>query len=258
MADLITAFLIPGSRLCLLIGLTVGVCLLCGPQRTRRWGTAWLTTVMVVYWLLSMPVISTGLATRFTGDTGRVRTAADLSDTAAIVVLGAGVETYEADGRHVTIPHGQSALNALEAARLYQLRPVPIVVSGGLADPGRTREPESAVLRALLVDAGIPSEQILLESGSRFTFEQARDVAALLKSRQWRRFVLVTSPGHMPRAADTFRAQSVQPVPAVARFMSERPAPPPRWLPTEESLFVGQIAAYDSLAWVYYWARGRL
>lgn len=258
MTDVFKAFLIPGSRLCLLVGLTLGLFFLYGPKRARTWARAWLTVITVAYWLMSLPPISIGLATRFLGDEGRVRSTADLSGASAIVVLGSGIQTYRTDGRQLTVPESQTAFNALEAARLYELRPVPVIVSGGLAAPAPTRKPESEVLRDVLVDNGVPGERILLESASRTTFEQARNVASLLKTRRWTRFALVASPGHMPRAAATFRGQGVQPVPAIAQLMSERAASSTSWLPSESALFVSQTAGYDYSAWLYYWARGRL
>jgi uncharacterized SAM-binding protein YcdF (DUF218 family) len=63
---------------------------------------------------------------------------------------------------------------------------------------------------------------------------------------------------HMPRAAATFRAQGVDPIPAVARFRSDALVPAVRWRPSDAALGVSRRAFYDYLAWLYYWQRGWL
>ena len=259
MSDLIKAFLIPGSLWCLLIGLTA--CLVVAHLwRAVRGRAIWALTVLAsLYWLLSLPPVSDRLATLFDPQSGRPRSAQELSSASAIVVLGSGVHSYRASERDITVLSDESVLNALEAARVYRmLQPVAIIASGGIADPRIERVPESETLRDALVRIGVPSDHILLESMSRTTHEQALNVAPLLKARHWERFALVASPMHMPRAAATFRAQGVDPLPAVARFRSDPLVETAPWRPSDAALGVSRRALYDYLAWVYYWQQGWL
>ena len=260
-AELIKAFFVPGSLFFLLLGLTAGVLLAYGPRRSRRLAIPALALLAIGYWLASFPVVSDALNTRFHSDEAHSVMLPDLSGAQAIVVLGAGATGYAAEGRTVTIPSQQTIFNALEAARVFQLLAgrLPVIASGGVGDPDTVKDPESVLLRDLLLRYGVPSEQITLESTSRTTHEQALLVAPLLKEGGWDRFVLVAPPVHMPRAVAVFTAQGVQPIPAVSQFQSD---PPPvrtaRWMPNEAALQASTRAAYDYLAWGYYWMRGWL
>ena len=181
----------------------------------------------------------------------------DLSDVVAIVALGAGVESYGVDDQVVALPREQSVLNAFEAARLYRLKPMPVIASGGIPDPETQRITDSSIQRDLLLRAGVTPADILLESTSRTTHEQAEEVAKILRARGWTRVALVTSPAHLPRAVPTFRAQGIDVVPAAARFRSNEPQPDPvPWLPSGTARKVSYITLYDYMGWVYYKARG--
>ena len=190
-------------------------------------------------------------------------TAADVADVQAIVVLGAGANGYGAGERAVTIPDRQTVFNALEGARLSRLLSdrVMVIASGGNGEPDSRQEPESVVLRDLLMRAGVPEDRILLESASRTTHEQAINIAPMLKAHHWARVALVTPPVQMPRALGVFEAAGVHPIPAVAPYRSDdsvKGGPASRWLPNGEALDVSSRATYDYLAWVYYWLRGWL
>jgi uncharacterized SAM-binding protein YcdF (DUF218 family) len=261
--SLIKTFLIPGSLSFLLLGLTAGVLLAYGPQRSRRLAVPVLTFLAAGYWLGSLPIVSNALATRFHARSAQPVTAADLEDVQAIVVLGAGADGYVGSERMVTIPAHQTVLNALEGARVFRLLSgrVPVIASGGIVDPDAQQDPESVVLRDLLMRAGVPDDRILLESNSRTTHEQAINVAPMLKVHQWSRVALVTPPVQSVRAVAVFQAAGVHAVPAVAPYRSEdsgKKRPASRWLPDGEALDVSARATYDYLAWVYYWARGWL
>jgi len=262
-ADLVKALLVPGSISFLLIALTGCVVLAWGPRRSRRIAVPALTILAAGYWLASLPIVADALATRFPARSAQPATAAGLGDVQAIVVLGAGADGYGAGERVVTIPDRQTVFNALEGARVFRLLSgrAPVIASGGIVDPDAVQEPESVVLRDLLVRAGVPGDQILLESASRTTHEQAINVAPMLKAHQWARVALVTPPVQMRRALAVFEAAGVHPIPAVAPYRlddSVKGRPAPRWLPNAQALNVSSRATYDYLAWVYYWVRGWL
>ena len=262
-ADLVKALLVPGSISFLLIALTGCVVLAWGPRRSRWLAVPALTILAAGYWLASLPIVADALATRFHAGSAQPATAADLGDVQAIVVLGAGANGYGAAERVVTIPDRQTVFNALEGGRVFRLLSgrVPVIASGGIVDPDALQEPESVVLRDLLMRAGVPEDQILLESASRTTHEQAINIAPMLKTHQWARVALVTPPVQMRRALAVFEAAGVHPIPAVAPYRSDdsvKSAPASRWLPNGEALDVSSRATYDYLAWVYYWVRGWL
>src|SRR5437879_5994071 len=125
--DFIKTFLIPGGKWFVVLGFSAGVLMLYGPPPLIRWARRWLTTLAVLYWVLTLPVIADRLAAPLSGTNGHKPQLDDISGAAAIVVLGAGAESYSADGQSVTLPAEQTALNAFEAVAVYRVRPRPVI-----------------------------------------------------------------------------------------------------------------------------------
>ena len=177
----------------------------------------------------------------------------------AVVVLGGGAATYSAGGQVVGVLTTGSILRALEGARVAKLIGARLVVaSGGEPRPDLQLKPESEMLAAALIAAGVPADRIVQESTSKTTRDQAQLIPAILQARGVNRFVIVTSPVHMGRSLALFRAQGVEPVPSVAPMRSEH-LPPPSWIvPNVNSLVVSDEAIYDYSAWLYYWWKGWL
>lgn len=95
-----------------------------------------------------------------------------------------------------------------------------VVLSGGVHDG--TRIYGAKQLKGKIMGKGVAPSRIILEDESQNTHEQAVNVVALAKKREWRRILLVASAYHMPRAWLTFLkatleagiADSLQIVPA--------------------------------------------
>jgi uncharacterized SAM-binding protein YcdF (DUF218 family) len=260
LVEFIKAYLIPGSVMFLLLGVTVGALGLFGRDRLRRWARAWLAALAVLYWLLSTPLVAGALEAALGREYGPLGSAAEAQGAQAVVVLGGGSATYRARGAEVDVPSASSALRALEGARVYAMLGDPVVfASGGEAEEADVDNPESAVVRAVLEGAGVPAERVILESDSTNTHEQAMELAPILRERGFERFVLVTSPVHMRRALGVFRAQGFHPVPSAALQRSETaPDFSSLFLPHPEALRLSAAALREALALAYYGARGWL
>jgi uncharacterized SAM-binding protein YcdF (DUF218 family) len=258
MADLVKSFLVPGSISFLVAGLVVGVALLYCGERARRWGRAWLTVLLVVYAFLSTPLGADWVAAPLVRGFTPVTTAEQARGLDTVVVLSTGGEVYRAYGEEISEMGKSTSFNALEAARLYRLlAPATVIASGGIVTPGGRREPEAEVLAGGLGRLGVPRERIVLEAQSRTTREQAVNVAGILAKRRVRRFLLVTTADHMPRANAAFRELGLQPVPSVSLYAQS--TPPGLWhrlRPGIESLKQSDWACYEYLARVYYWRKG--
>lgn len=109
----------------------------------------------------------------------------------AIVVMGAA----QYDGR----PSPQLAARLDHVVTLYAegLAPV-VVVTGGKQPEDRFTEAEAS--RDYLVERGIPSDSILMESEGRTTYESLQGVADLLEARGLSRVLVVTDPFHSLRS----------------------------------------------------------
>jgi uncharacterized SAM-binding protein YcdF (DUF218 family) len=89
-----------------------------------------------------------------------------------------------------------------------------LLFSGGTPD---ARPAEAVVARDLALAAGAPADRLLLETRSRSTFENAREVAALLAARDEREVIVVTCDFHLLRATAHFRAQGLRVFPVASR-----------------------------------------
>ena len=124
-----------------------------------------------------------------------------------IVVLGGGAtqDTPDMDGRGGLTDGAANRL--LTAARLYRRLHVPVLVTGGqvYADSGA----EALVARRLLLGLGVPEMDIITETESKTTGQNAQYTAAILKERGLARPLLVTSAFHMKRSVLNFEKQGV-------------------------------------------------
>lgn len=259
-ADIVKTYLVPGSISFLILALAVGVALLYGGDRMKRWGRGWLTFLAVLYWALSTWLVADWVAAGLVGSYRAISDAAEAKGATTIVVLSVGSTAYSVNGQEVPELGKDTAFNVLEASRLYRLLGKPwIVASGGAGDSEKPRMPDSEMMRDSLVKLGVPADRILLESKSSNTREQATFTADILRKRDVGTFVLVTAPEHMNRAVGTFRALGFTVVPSVSAFKEpERGFWWERIRPSRGALLQSDWAVYEYLARVYYWLQGWL
>jgi len=80
-----------------------------------------------------------------------------------------------------------------------------LILSGG--DRRRTTETEGEVMKALAIEMGVPESQIITETKTHNTMEQAVELAKLLSATKAKRIGLVTSALHMMRSERTFKGR---------------------------------------------------
>jgi len=130
---------------------------------------------------------------------------AGLPEVDAIVLLGGGIVNPASPRLEPELDAHGDRLGY--AARLYKAGKAPvIVVSGGnvFDEPGMLSNAEYSA--QLLERWGVPRSDMVLESDSRNTYENARETARLLPATQTT-ILLVTSAFHMRRAIPLFEAQ---------------------------------------------------
>jgi uncharacterized SAM-binding protein YcdF (DUF218 family) len=235
----------------------LGVCLAAWP-RTRSWALRYFIAIAAALWLVSTPIVATGLVSLVDGGYRPLERAADARGAETIVVLGGGAVTFHFGGLRLNTPSISTAFRVVEAARVYGLIGHPqIVLTGGVAIPTSSATgPESEAMRDAILRLGIPADHLVLESSSRNTREEALAVRRLLEGRERQPFVLVTSSTHMPRSMAAFRAVGLNPIASPAPFFSEGGLGIWRWLPNDVGLMVSDAVVYDAAARVYYWSRG--
>ncbi len=177
----------------------------------------------------------------------------------AIVVLGGATQAplpprieVEVNGSFDRLLHGLRLLRAGKAPGL-------ILSGGAIAWLTGSSLPEAARMARLAAEYGVEPGQLLLESRSRNTRENAVHTARLMGERGLKRVLLVTSARHMPRAAGVFRKAGVDFVPAPTDFrVAAKPFSPWRLLPDVESLDASSRAVKEYAGLAVYRLRGWL
>lgn len=176
----------------------------------------------------------------------------------AIVVLGSGSVHFPFSQNFKPSVIGYSRIN--EGARLYYLcksesnRNCKLIVSGG--DPLRIGKSESEVYKAALMALRIPEQDILVETNSRNTYENARNSKRIIDKLQPNYLVLVTSNTHMQRSLAHFEQFQMQAQPSAADYTQVRMS----FLPTGQHFanldsavheYLGQLRVpiYNLLGW---------
>ena len=260
LVEVVKSFFIPGSITFLMFGLIVGVALLYFQGAAAKWGKRWLTLLAVLYWTLSTPLCSNTLEAILSHGYETQASPVELERLEAIVVLGGGSSTLRSDTQEMDALSKPGILRVWEGARLYGNMDQPwVVVSGGMNERAGALTPESIPMRDMMIDLGVPADQILLEASSQNTYEQALRLRSLLDAHGIENFVLVTSPTHMRRAMATFIGRGFNPIPSssaqhVEGFLSDQ------WvfLPDSDALEASRLAMREGMALIYYALRGWL
>jgi len=132
-----------------------------------------------------------------------------------IVVLGGGIASDHRLPANGQIS-GSSLARLVEGIRIHNnLKGSKLILSGGAVfDP----VPEAEVLADVALLLGVEEENILLESVSKDTEDQAKIIREIANLDENERFILVTTAAHMPRAVALFRSFGMQPIPAPIDF----------------------------------------
>jgi uncharacterized SAM-binding protein YcdF (DUF218 family) len=235
----------------------VGVALLYW-RRSATMGRRWLTAAVIGYWLIATPLGSFVFSAPLVGGAPRLEASGEAAGAQAVVVLGGGIVTYIGDSYAIDDLNG-SALRVIEAARVYKLLGDPLViVSGGdtqRIDPPRS---EAAAFRDRIVGLGVPASRVVVEDRSRTTREEVLILKSMLAARHIDRFVLVTTPAHMPRSLGAFRRVGLNPIPSASRRRSAQHDTIWSLWPDRESLANSDDALYAYVGWLYYRMRGWL
>lgn len=136
-----------------------------------------------------------------------------------VVVLGGAVDPA------VTAARGIPTLNAAGQRMTELVRVAPLLPDAVLAFSGGSGRvipgtlTEADVARAFFEGLGL-ARPVLYENRSRTTWENARDLAALVHPVPGQPWLLVTSAAHMPRAVEAFRAAGFRVVADPVAFLS--------------------------------------
>jgi uncharacterized SAM-binding protein YcdF (DUF218 family) len=172
---------------------------------------------------------------------------ADAAGARWIVVLGGGYATFP------TVPatlrlEGSTLERLVEGVRLYRmLGGAKLIVSGG---PTYDGVPQADVLADAAVSLGVPRGDVVLESTSVDTQDEAKLIKEIVHDDQ---IILVTSAVHMRRSMGLFRKQGMAPVAAPAGYW-----PGGSMLPGAANLVRAEHADHEYVGMLWSKLRGTL
>jgi len=171
-----------------------------------------------------------------------------------IAVLGAGIRPekgYPASSQLSEI----SLARLVEGIRLQRhITGCRLILSGGAVFHP---VPEAELMAGAAKDLGVSEKDIVLESSSRDTEEQARRIRGIVGRDK---LILVTSASHMPRAMALFRKEQMEAVPAPAGvcIRTEQPLSPDDFYPDADALRKAETAFHEYIGILWAKLRGRL
>jgi uncharacterized SAM-binding protein YcdF (DUF218 family) len=145
-----------------------------------------------------------------------------------VILLGGSIGATEVNGA-IEEDLNEAVDRVRYAASLARQNPdAPVLISGGQTFPREGARSEAEAMAQLLHELGVPRERLQLETASRTTSENARELSGddALSQRRW---ALVTSAFHMPRAVGVFRREGIDVVAAPTDWRVDLGAPLMTW-----------------------------
>lgn len=255
MYHLVVDLLRPYTLLCLLMG--AALVNLWSRRRETRGRLLCLTVPFVALVLLSLPAMSYlllgTLEWRYPPVTQRP------ANVEAIVVLSAGIRPPDAVRTRAELDP-DSLYRCLHAAEVYhQGPPCPVLLSGGKVDPEAPGPPTAELMRDFLLKLGVNAADLITETQSRTTYENAAQCRTLLEPRGIHRIVLVTDATHLLRALLCFRKQPIEVIPSGCQYRATHlDYKLTNFLPSSDAALNCQRAIHEWLGAVWYWIHGRI
>ncbi|MFT3764097.1 MAG: YdcF family protein [Minicystis sp.] len=217
-----------------------------GAPPARVWGrrarvAAWILWGAI--WILSLPFTSAWLTywAETRGPDLQEALAGRDPDKAAMVVLSAGIRTYEKSIPLRERMDGTTTARVLTAARLWHRHRFGLVIVSG--SPAALPH----CMKDLLVAMGVPADRVVTETESTNTRENARFSADILRARGAEAVVVVTSATHLRRAVRDFARAGIDAIPAAADLRGMNPQAYDTLLPSVGGLAGTHVVLHEIL-----------
>ncbi|WP_236002320.1 YdcF family protein [Paraburkholderia elongata] len=183
-------------------------------------------------------------------------TPASFAQRTAIIMLGGGT-IYDDDDILVPPPDvlARIAVSAQNYAACKRTAAMcQVIVSGG--NPQRRAATEADTYLPYLLRKQVPRTDIVLENSSRTTYENARNVSAILERSRYDSLILVTSAYQMPRALLDFHHFGLTPQPLISSARRAHLGVLPRYdnlvnaeIALHELIGIAQFHVYRAIGW---------
>jgi len=237
----------------LLLTLAAALAWVCRQAGWPRRTTACVATLVLLLWAACTPIVAGWARSTLRVSRGPAPTSCD-----AVVVLGGGMRPATEAPDDIELAD-DSVIRCLTAIQVCQTLPkCPVFVSGGVVVPIGYRT-LGGEMEKFLRAFGLADAEIVAESTSRTTHENAVETAKLLKARGLRRITLVTHELHMRRAMACFRAQGLEVIPVSCREQGRGgPWTARVFLPASTALHQLTEVWHEWLGIAWYFMKGRL
>ncbi len=174
---------------------------------------------------------------------------------AAIVLTG--MATY--DPANDRLEFNDRTDRLMQAMKLYSEKKIgKIILCGSPSTLNANDSMESYRLKTFLTELGIPTTDIIVESQSRNTHENAVYMKKLLGDNYQKKYMLITSGFHLSRATACFLKEGINVFP----YSTDRYAGPMKYdinyliLPSSETLFDWEKLLHEWVGCIVYFFRG--
>jgi uncharacterized SAM-binding protein YcdF (DUF218 family) len=217
--------------------------------KKQRWP---VLLAIVIMWISSTPWVGSKLIGWV--ESAYPAIAVDAVEPAdAIVVLGGIYGPSMPDGY---ISNWSDSVERFEAGvRLMQANKAPMLIFTGAKLPWEKRvTTEGAELRAEAIAREIDPKRVIVTNIVANTADEAREVALLMRERNWRRVILITTGWHMRRSAYQFKKAGVAftPFPVDFRSDNQRALASIDFIPKGEALGQTETALRETYGYWFY------
>jgi uncharacterized SAM-binding protein YcdF (DUF218 family) len=226
-----------------------------------RWGRRFVTIGAILLLVAGLSPLGNALILPLENRFPRVNLD-DPPAPAGFIILGGAEDRLVGSARHVPALN-EAAERMVEAAVLARLYPeAKIAFSGGDAGILYRTGNEAEGAETLLTTLGVAQDRLILEAKSRDTYENAaflkEELMRLGELGPGKRWLLITSAYHMPRAMGAFRASGfdVEPWPVDYRTRGTADLTRP-FDKVSEGLRRVDVASREWAGLLAYWLRGR-
>jgi uncharacterized SAM-binding protein YcdF (DUF218 family) len=149
-------------------------------------------------------------------------------------------------------------LTAVEMMR--QRRARVLVLSGSSYEWNGQRRPDAEIVAAWMQAWRLPVGELVLLPASVDTHDEAVNMAALIRTRGWRRVIMISSAYHLRRSTAVFRKAGVEVVPQGCDFLgvAALDSSDPKWriVPRPDNLKLFSAWLHEELGLAWYWWKG--
>ncbi len=231
-------FLIPSVFLWIFF--VVGIVLYFVLKNKKNIGIYFVIAGAALYYIFSVTPISDLILSPLESSYSKLDIEQEMSNPGAIVLLTGSREA--------------NTLRSAEVLRIYMSLKenkdkAPYIIVSGSNQALSPLKDEANIAKEILLESGIPGEDIVLEKHSYNTFSSAEEIKKILGKEK---FYLVTSAYHMPRAMEVFQRLGADPIPAPANFKIIRDYNVFNIFPNSANLKKCDLAFREYFGLVYY------